>query len=344
MPAKACAKLLSSLVLILSILPFAALPAAAEDAAEYYKGKTLKFIVSTGPGGGFDSYARMLAPLIASELDATVVVQNQPGGGGIVATNSVYSHSGDALLFMILNGNAAGLAQLIGDPNARFDVTKFGILGLITSSPWMWIGSPISPMKSAADFLAPGTRPSWGGSGQMGGISDGAAVTCEALKMNCKIVRGYNGSAQAALALARGEVDAMYVSDTSAATYVKSGGARPILAVSDERSPFFPDVPTVFEALKLTPEQEWWFQFRSAIDDIQRMMAMPPDVQADRLAHMRKVVAKVLTDPAVIAEGEKTGRPIKFRDSAAVEKMIHTVLVGGTQEQKAKAREVILRE
>jgi hypothetical protein len=59
---------------------------------------------------------------------------------------------------------------------------------------------------------------------------------------------------------------------------------------------------------------------------------------------MRKVVAKVLTDPAVIAEGEKTGRPIKFRNPAAVEKMINTVLVSGTPAQKEKAREVILRE
>ncbi|MCD6073689.1 MAG: extra-cytoplasmic solute receptor family protein [Rhodospirillales bacterium] len=343
MPAKVCAKLMSSLAVVISIFVLT-VPAAAQDAAAFYKDKTLKFIVSTGPGGGFDSYARMLAPLIAKELDATVVVQNMPGGGGIVATNSVYSQSGDALLFMILNGNAAGLAQLIGDPSVRFDVTKFGILGLITSSPWMWLGSPLSPLKTAEDFLKPGAKSSWGGSGQMGGISDGAAVTCEALQMNCKVVRGYNGSAQAALALARGEVDAMYVSDTSAASYVKSGGAKPILAVSDERSPFFPDVPTVFEALKLTPEQKWWFEFRSAIDDIQRMMAMPPNVPADRLAHMRKVVAKVLTDPAVIAEGEKTGRPIKFRNPAAVEKMINTVLVSGTPAQKEKAREVILRE
>jgi tripartite-type tricarboxylate transporter receptor subunit TctC len=178
----------------------------------------------------------------------------------------------------------------------------------------------------------------------MGGISDGAAVTCEALKMACNIVRGYTGSAQGALALARGEADAMYVSDTSARNYVDTGGAKPVITVSDTRSRFFPDVPTVFEGLKLTDEQKWWFEFRAALDDLQRILAMPPNVPAPQLALMRDTLQKILTDPAVIAEGEKTQRYIAFKDAATVEKMIGTVLGSITPEQKAKAREVILRQ
>jgi hypothetical protein len=71
---------------------------------------------------------------------------------------------------------------------------------------------------------------------------------------------------------------------------------------------------------------------------------MPPNVPAPQLALMRDTLKKILTDPAVIAEGEKTQRYIAFKDAATVEKMIGTVLGSITPEQKAKAREVILRQ
>jgi tripartite-type tricarboxylate transporter receptor subunit TctC len=352
MPAKACAKLMPLLVAVLCVFSLTILssiwPALAQDphssARAFYAGKTIKFIVSTGAGGGFDAYTRMIAPLLEKELNATVVVQNMPGGGGLVSANHIYAAAGDPLQLIILNGNSAALGQLVDDPSVRFDLPKFSILGLVTTSPWLWIASPKSKMQTVDDFLKPGAKPVWAGSGQMGGISDGAAVTCEALKMACNIVRGYTGSAQGALALARGEADAMYVSDTSARNYVDTGGAKPVITVSDTRSRFFPDVPTVFEVLKLTDEQKWWFEFRAALDDLQRILAMPPNVPAPQLALMRDTLKKILTDPAVIAEGEKTQRYIAFKDAATVEKMIGTVLGSITPEQKAKAREVILRQ
>ena len=212
------------------------------------------------------------------------------------------------------------------------------------TSPWMWIASPKSPMKTLGDFLKPGAKITWSGSGQMGGISDGAAVTCEALKLNCKIVRGYNGSREGALALARGETDAMYVSDGSANSYVKAGNAVPVVAVTTDRSSYFKDTPTVFEAIKLSPEAKWWFEFRSAVDDIQRMLAMPPGVPKEHLAHMQQVVKKVLTDPKVIADGQKTQRFIDYKDPQTVQKMIATVLVSITPAQKKLVKEVVLRE
>jgi tripartite-type tricarboxylate transporter receptor subunit TctC len=319
--------------------------ASAQDAASFYKGKTVRFIVSTGPGGGFDAYARMLAPHIEKATGATVVVQNMPGAGGLVANNHVYTEKADdSLTMMILNGNNAAMAQLVGDPAVKFDTTKFNILGLIVTSPWMWIASPKSKMQKLEDFLKPGAQITWSGSGQMGGISDGAAVTCEALKLNCKIVRGYNGSAQGALALARGETDAMYVSDGSANNYVKNGSAKPVVAVTHDRSAYFPNVPTVFEAIKLKPEQKWWFEFRAAIDNIQRMLAMPPNVPKAHVAYMQQVTKKILTDPAVIAEGKKTQRFIEYKDPATVKKMVDTVLVSTTAQQKKTVKEVILRE
>jgi tripartite-type tricarboxylate transporter receptor subunit TctC len=318
-------------------------PAAAEDAAAYYKGKTVKFIVPTPPGGGFDAYARMIAPLVEKETGATVVVQNTPGAGGLIAANAMYAASGDALMMGIVNGNAAAMAQIVDDPAARLDMAKFSFLGLITTSPWVWLASPKSKMQKLEDFQK-AAKIIWSGSGQMGGLSDGAAVTCEALKLKCQIIRGYQGSAQGALALARGETDAMYVSDGSANNYVANGDAKPVATISTERSRYFPDLPTIFEAVKLNPEQKFWFELRAAVDNVQRTLAMPPKVAPDRLAYMQKVAKKILTDPAVIEDGNKTERYINYKSPEDVKKMVDTILVKITPEQKKKVKEVILRE
>ena len=61
------------------------------DEAEFFKGKTVKMIVGFGPGGGYDAYARMLAPYLTKRLGATVVVENQPGSGSLVSLNQLYS-------------------------------------------------------------------------------------------------------------------------------------------------------------------------------------------------------------------------------------------------------------
>jgi len=334
---------LSGLFIAVAFLAAAA-PAAAQDTRAFYKGKTIRFVVHVGPGGGFDAYARMLAPLIEKELDATVVVQNMPGAGGLIAYNHVYAAAGDGTVLHILNASGAALSQLLGEPNVRYDVAQYTVLGIIVASPWMWLASPRSPMQTLQDFTKPGAKVSWAGVGQIGGLSDGAAVTCEALKLTCRIVRGYEGSAQAALALARGETDAMYVSDGSANSYVKAGNAKPVVAVSTVRSSYFKDVPTVFEALPLSPEAKWWFEFRSAIDDVQRVLVMPPNVPKEQAALMEEVVRKILTDPAVIEEGRKTQRFIDYKDAAATRKMIGTVAGNLSPQERTKVKDVLMRE
>lgn len=318
--------------------------ARAEDAAAFYKGKTVRFLVGYGTGGGYDAYARMLAPYFAKALDATVVVQNQPGAGGLVALNGLYNSAGDGLQIMIVNGTAAALSQLVGDANVRYDLTKVSTLGVVSSSPWIWVAGPKSSLTKAADFLKPGAKPVFGGGGQIDGLSDGAAITCLALKMDCKIVRGYEGSAAVALALARGEVDALYVSDTSANNYVAAGNAIPVLTMSSDKSQFFPNLPSVFDTVKLTPDQKWWFEFRATLDDLGRILVAPPNVPKDLLALLQDTVRKVLADPDVIAEGAKTQRYIAYRDPPTTAKMLSTVLTTISPQQKAAVRDAVLKE
>src|SRR5690606_29386892 len=136
---------------------------------------------------------------------------NLPGAGGLTALNRLYASEADGLTMMIVNGAAAGLSQIIEQAAVRYDLTKVGHLGTVSQSPWVWISRPGMQPKTPSDLMSAQTLVRWGGTGTIDGSSDGSAVICEALGLRCKIIKAYKGSSDIALALARGEMDALYI-------------------------------------------------------------------------------------------------------------------------------------
>ncbi len=318
--------------------------ALAQDAgAAFYKGKTVRFTVGLGVGGGFDAYARMIAPYLSKELDTTVIVENLPGAGGLLALNQIATGPADGLRVLIVNGTPAALGQLLDQDNIRYDLTKVDHLGIISAYPWMWLMGPKTDVKTVADAMKPGVKIRWGGTGPSDGPADGAALTCHALKLDCQIVLGYKSSGDIALAMERGEMDGLYLSDSSAANYVKNGQAQAIAAMGHQRSALLPDVPTIFEQIKMTPDQEWWFSFRENLNDLGRILITTPGVPAERIAFLRAAVKKALTNPELMAEGEKTQRFVAYQPPEKALEMTRKVLSGVTPEQKKTIRDVVFK-
>ena len=316
-------------------------PLAAQDEEAFFKGKTVKIVVGYGPGGGYDVYARMIGPYLAKSLGATVIVENQPGAGGLTALNRLNTAPPDGLTMMIVNGAGAALAQLVEQSSARYDLGKLGHLGTVSASPWMWLVGPNSPINTPHDAISAGKQLMWSGSGPMDGLSDGAAFTCEALKLNCRIVMGYPGSNEAAIAVTKGEMDAIYVSDTSANNYVKAGQNKPVATMARKKSRFFPNHPTIFEAVNLTPDQQWLFDFRANVEDLGRILVVPPNVPPARLSFLQEAVKKALTDPALVAEGEKSQRYIGYEDAETTRKRTLAVVTELTPEQRARVKGIL---
>src|SRR5665647_157667 len=104
---------------------------------------------------------------------------------------------------------------------------------------------------------------------------------------------------------------------TSANSYVKAGNAKAIGQVGLKRSQFFADLPTAIEAGKLTPEQEYWMTLRTSVDALGRVIVTTPGIPQDRLDYLRAAVKTMLTDPAVIAEGQRGDRYVAFEDAEA---------------------------
>lgn len=331
-------------ILLLLILTLAGIrPAIAQAPSEaaFFREKTIRLVVGYGAGGGYDAYARMIAPYLARTIGGNVIVENLPGAGGITALNRTAISPADGLTLQLVNGTGAALSQLLEISTVRYNVLELAHLGTVSASPWMWMVGPTSQIRTPADAQKSGVRLSWAGSGPIDGLSDGAAFTCEALRLQCRVVIGYKGSNDAALAVIRGEMDAIYVSDTTANNIAKSGGAVAVATIGRKPSRFFPSAPLIFDAVKLDGEAAWILDFRTAAEDLGRIIVGPPKIPEPRLQFLRHAIRSTLSDPALIAEGERTQRYVGYLDAVETANNVRKVLEEPTELQKQRIKAII---
>jgi tripartite-type tricarboxylate transporter receptor subunit TctC len=242
---------------------------------------------------------------------------------------------------MLANGTAAGLAQIMDTQGVRFDLNTMGHLGTVSASPWVWLVHKDSADKTPADFIKSGRTINWSATGPIDGLSDGAQITCTVARLNCKVVMGYKGSNDAALAVTRREMDAVFVSDTSANNYVRSTDLFAVANMSRKRSRFFPDLPTIYEAVKMTPEDEWLMDFHGTVQDLGRILITPPKVPQARMEFLRSIVKETLADPQLMAEGEKSRRYIDYIDAQETMKAVRKAIGDITPEQKKRVQAIL---
>ncbi len=326
---------------LLAQVPFAR---AQTDPAAYYKAHTVRFISGGGPGGGYDNYARLLAPHLAIAMGANVVVENQPAAGGLVGLNRIYANEPDGLQFIIMNGGGAVMSQLFDLPTVQYDLARVNFLATVSSSPWIVLVNPKSPFLTMADLVRSGATIRWPATGPIDGLSDGASMLCEAYEMKCRVVLGYKSSSEGALAVERGEMDALYVSDTSANSYIKNGEARAIAVISRERSRFLPDMPTIFEQGGLTDSQKWWLDLRADVDALGRIIIAGPNVNPERMAYLQGMMKTIATDPAIRGEGDRLERYLDFQSPEATRDRALGLINGVTGERKANMKNVVMKK
>ena len=322
----------------------AVLPAVAQESEkEFFRGKIVRIVVGSGSGGGYDIYARLIAPYLSKALDATAVVENQPGAGGITSLNRLYIAPPDGLTMSFANGTSAAFAQITEQPGLRFDLAKFDYLATVGAPPGLWLVAANSPLRSVKDVIASEKKLNWAASGPSDGLGNGAAFTCAALKLQCQIVAGYTGSNQAALAVTKGEMDAVYIPESSANNFVKAGQNFALATMARHKSRWFKDRPTIHEAADLDADAQWLFDFHSGVENLGRVMILPPNVAKPRLTFLQGVVKEVLHNPQLIAEGERAERIIEYLDPESTLKNAQAVVANITPEQKKRVQELLKR-
>src|SRR5512136_2377242 len=141
-----------SLLVAVSLL-LACKPAAKveESAASFYAGKTVELYVPYKPGGGYDTWARLITPSLGKALGATVIVVNEDGAGGKVALNKLQKQS-DGLSMIIFAPRAGVTSQLYGEEGVNYNLAEFNWLGIVAKDYYIVVLSAKSKYKTIADL------------------------------------------------------------------------------------------------------------------------------------------------------------------------------------------------
>jgi tripartite-type tricarboxylate transporter receptor subunit TctC len=200
---------------------------------------------------------------------------------------------------------------------------------------------PDSPIREVEQAINAPMKWRWASSGGTSGLGIGAAFTCEALKLDCHVVQGYKGSADAGLAVTRGEMDALYVPESSANNFVKAKQNWALATISRTKSRFFPDRPTIFEAAKMDSDQTWVMDFLANVEKLGRILIAPPGIPPARLAYLQEAVKQTLQNPQLIADGEKAERIIEYLDPVSTHGNAVAAVGSVTPEQKARVLKIL---
>ena len=316
--------------------------AGAADAAAFYQGKTITFITPGSAGGGYDTYMRAIIPLLEKKTGASVVPVNEPGGGHLLAVNKTYAAEADGLTILLTDGEASLLGQLLEAPGARYDLLKMNWIGRVNSEKRVILFTKSSPYKGIVEAAKGSTPLKFGTTGKTDATNIGATLTSHALGIKASVVTGYKGSREFVRAAIQGEVNAICLSESSSKRFSKGGRLTPVTVLARERSELFPELPTIFEQIKLSNEQAWYFDYHEAFAQIGRSMVTGPGVPAERVEFLRKVFAEILKDAEFTKQMDKKRRPISYADAKMLEKSARSVLGSVTGERKKEIKHIIM--
>lgn len=282
---------------------------AAQDAATFFKGKTVNIFVGFAPGGGSDLWARFMARHLGKYIpgEPSVVVQNMPGAGGFAAVNHVYNVAPKDGTSIILPSTSAFTPPSLGVTTARWDTLKFQWLGNLTQDTSSCVVSGKSGFKTIADAKS---RPMVFAAD---GVDDSAAHHPRFMQKlfgyNIKVIAGYKGTGPALLAVDRGEVDARCsvwasLALTSRKGDIETGKLVPIMQVGSRPHRIFGKTPMMLDFAR-NDEERQIINFLFGTIDISRPFAVAPEVPADRVAALRQGFWKAAHSPELKADAER---------------------------------------
>lgn len=215
-----------------------------------YPERLVKIVVPFAPGGGTDVVARTLAQEMSGDLGVSVIIENKPGAGTIIGTQSVATSAPDG--YTLLMGTFANAVNPSLQAGLPYDAhADFAAVALVARSFNLVVVNPASPIKSIADLIAAAKAAPDKLSYGTYGTGTSAHLAGELFKHMAKVnltTVPYKGAAPAITDLLGGQIQVIFTTVASAASLVESGQLRAIAVTSAERSPAFPNLPTVSEA------------------------------------------------------------------------------------------------
>ena len=282
--------------------------AAAQSVADFYADKSIELIIGYPPAGSNDIYGRIVARHLGKYIPGkpSIIVRNMPGAGSLTAANHIYNRAPkDGTVLGVVSAGIPLQAKL-GQPQARFEPSKFFWIGRIQSSSSVTMVWHTSKAMSLDDAKKREIVLSATGAGSTGSLYPN--VMNEVLKTKFKLIQGYKGTHEAMLAMERGEAEGHSTTWEAVKSvnmrWVKEGQIRILVQHGLHRADDLPNVPTSVE-LATNPEDRAVMRAIMGAAEIGKAYFTTPEVPADRVAALRRAFDAMLKDAAFAEDVKK---------------------------------------
>lgn len=333
---------LSSLLAVV-LIPLGPLVAQGQ---EIPPGSTIRFIVGYSPGGVFDTYTRLIARHFGKHVpgNPTVVVDNMPGAGGIVAANHIYNRAKPDGLTVGAWAAPLILQHIMGNDAAKFDGRKFGYLGVASPHDSVCTFNRESGIKTVEDWFASKRPVKIAAIGPGTSTSDVPKILKGAVGLPMNVLDGYKGGANTRIAVESGEVDG-YCGPWQGVKTIwrdafESGRIRAILQVTVKSHPELKNVPLAINYAK-RPEDRLLLEVADSAYGAQFPYSIPPGVPPDSLRLLQRAFTDTLKDPDLLTEAKKSDLEIQPIDGPNITKTF-AKLYKLDQAMIAKLKQLIL--
>ena len=283
---------------------------APRSAQEYYKDKTITFIVGYSPGGIYDQYTRLIARHITKHIPGqpSTIVENMTGAGGIIAANHLYNRAKPDGLTVAAWASPLILQQIMGNDATKFDARKVGWVGIPGPYDTACHFNRESGIKTVDDWFASKKPVKISSIGPGTGLSDVPKLLKAALGLQLEVVEGYKGGAEARVAVENGEVDGLCASwQATKITWrsqMESGKIHVVLQATLKSHADLKDVPLANDYAK-TDEARILLKVADNVHVYQFPYSVAPSTPPERLQILQQAFIKALRDPELVAEAKK---------------------------------------
>ncbi len=309
-----------------------AMDARADSVADFYKGKQMKMVIRSAPGGGYDTYARLLALHIVNHIPGKpdkMLPINMPGGGGLKAANYVANIAPKDGTVLTIVSRGLPMYQVTDGRKFQGDVRKFGWICDLSDSNPLLVTWHSSPTKTIADARKRQTVIGATGAGSIS-VQIPAAYN-QLLDTKIKIIYGYKGGGSVNLAMERGEVEGRATNNLASwkstnPEWISGKKLNFLMQLGLERDKELADVPLLIDLVKGNKEKEQVARFLTLANVVGRPIAVGPGVPAERVAALREACGKTMNDPAFRKAAGEQRAEIGYRAGKEVQSIIEEIV------------------
>lgn len=277
--------MLVRLATAVALICAAALPARGGD----YPDHAIRMVVPFAAGGGTDVIARIIAQNLNAKWGQPVVVENQPGASGALGTRAVMNAAPDGYTLLMASTGALMAVSAQAGNDGPFDVNKYLTpIAIGAAPPYLLVASPALPVKTTAELIKYAKEKPEGltfGSSGVGAASHLSGLLF-ASDTGIKMLHvPYKGTGPAVTDLLGGRIDIMFAPGPVVAQFVQSGQLKALGVTDTQRSKFYPDVPTVSDAVP-GYESVGWFG-----------LLAPPKTPPDIVRKLNEAIVTAMQTP-----------------------------------------------